>query len=85
MELWETGMSRVWVAADIGKADRCFAKKEKASTTIRMVRIKLEDLSSAFLILGIGIGLSLLCFLFEVLANSVMTQKRNNLVPKNRI
>ena len=64
MELWQTGMSEhVWLKKIIGlnKADQCFAKTEKASSNIRMVRIKLEDLSSAFMILGlIGVGLSLL-------------------------
>ena len=60
----------------IGKADKCFAKKEKASSNIQMVRIKLEDLASAFLILGIGIGLSLLCFLVEVFVNKLASNRK---------
>ena len=66
MRLWETGLARVWADELVPiSAHRCSAKKPKAST--RQVGIKLVDLTSAFLILGIGFGLGLLSFLVEII------------------
>ena len=65
MDLWEFGI--------IGKLNRelfvipgsekCF-KKQKAA---KEKPIKLVDLTSAFFILGIGLGTSILCFLIELI------------------
>ena len=64
--MWEFGLQDHWVneAFFIPGADACFAKK-KVST--KLVPIKLVDLTSPFLILGIGLGLSLFCFLIELI------------------
>ena len=45
-------------------SEKCLDKKEKAA---KEVPIKLVDLTSAFLILGIGLGLATLCFLIEII------------------
>lgn len=65
MDLWEFGI--------IGKLNRelflipgsekCLKKKQKAA---KEVPIKLSDLTSAFFILGIGLGSSIFCFLIEL-------------------
>ena len=66
--MWETGLSRYWVNELVPKADECYRyadKIQKVST--RQVPIHLHDLMSAFLILGIGIGLAALSFLLELI------------------
>ena len=45
-------------------SEKCLNKKQKAA---KEVPIKLADLTSAFLILGIGLGASILCFLIELI------------------
>ena len=46
------------------ESDQCF---KKVKNTAKDVPIKLVDLTSAFFILGIGTGLSILCFLLELI------------------
>ena len=46
------------------ESDQCFKKQKKSA---KNVPIKLVDLTSAFFILGIGTGLSILCFLLELI------------------
>lgn len=48
-------------------AEKCLAKKESKSSSVSQVPIRLEDLTSAFLILGLGLGMSVLCFLLELI------------------
>lgn len=55
-------------------ASRCYAKDEKLKSSIRQVGIKLEDLTSAFLILGVGNGLGVLVFFIELL-NGICKKK----------
>ena len=66
MDLWEFGLIRYWVNELAPKAEECFATKKKEKS-VKLKPIYLYDLISAFLILGIGIGLATLCFLLEVL------------------
>ena len=68
MDLWETGLARYWVNELVPKAYECYHygnKIQKVST--RQVPIHLHDLISAFLILGIGIGLATFSFLLELI------------------
>ena len=67
MQLWETGFTRYWMEnLTPSKVDKCFAKNKENSFVVTN-KIKLQDLISAFLILGIGIGISILCFLIELI------------------
>ena len=70
MGLWEFGLPGYWMKQATPKAEECFASK-KPGKSIRPVPIHLYDLTSAFLILGIGYGLSLLCFLLEIVYKKV--------------
>nr|CAH0101184.1 unnamed protein product [Daphnia galeata] len=68
MDLYESGIVRFWVKQlpTIPKADECFAN-DKRRVVSRPAPIQLTDLTSAFLILGIGIGLATLAFLLETI------------------
>lgn len=74
VNLWETGLSTYWVEKDIPNAYSCveISNSKLAKASIRpIVGIKLEDLTSAFLIFGIGIGLGFFVFLVEWIVGSV--------------
>ncbi len=74
--MWEGGFVRYWVnhLPTIPKADECFA--ENKHRVSRLVPIQLTDLTSAFLILGIGIGLATLTFLLETIHSKWRRFKR---------
>ena len=77
-DLVETGLTRFWVKSlsTIPRADECMADNKRAVT--RRVRpIQLSDLTSAFLILGIGIGLAILTFLIETIYSTWKRFKRH--------
>ena len=65
MDLWEFGLIRYWVKELTPRAEECFAAKKKEKS-VKLVPIHLSDLTSAFLILGIGLGSAILCFLLEL-------------------
>ncbi|XP_046453943.1 ionotropic receptor 93a-like [Daphnia pulex] len=67
MDLWESGLVKFWVnnLPTLPKADACFVDSKRGVS--RPVAIKLTDLTSAFLILGIGIGLAILVFMLELI------------------
>ena len=65
MNLWEFGLLEHWVKEVTPKAEECFSTK-KRDKSIQLIPIYLYDLTSAFLILGIGVGLATLCFLLEL-------------------
>jgi ionotropic glutamate receptor len=67
MDLWESGLVKFWVnhLPTIPRADACFVSSKLRVS--RPVAIQLTDLTSAFLILGIGIGLAILVFLLELI------------------
>lgn len=72
MYLWETGLTRYWVDHLTPKrADQCFPEKKDPNSSIVTNKIKLQDLTSAFLILGIGIGISVVCFLIEIILSNI--------------
>jgi hypothetical protein len=65
MELWESGLPPFWVKNGMPKAPKCFAKKNPRENSARQNAIRLDDLTGAFLILGIGFGLTTFVFLLE--------------------
>ncbi|KAI9553418.1 hypothetical protein GHT06_021322 [Daphnia sinensis] len=69
LELWETGLTNFWVynlfPPTTPRAEQCFV--ESTRRVSRRAPIQLSDLTSAFLILGIGTGLAVLSFLTELL------------------
>ncbi len=67
VRLWESGLVRFWVGDSIARADECFATNKNRKDVVRQVSIRLYELTSAFLILGIGLGLAILCFFTEIL------------------
>lgn len=76
MQLWESGLTKFWVNELVQEAGTgCQRKNEKPKTSIA-AGIKLEDLISAFLILGVGIGLALVSFIFELIYGHLQTTKK---------
>lgn len=67
MDLWESGHVRFWVKDVIPRADECFASKNQH--TAGQIAIRLTDLTSAFLILGLGLGLATFVFMLECLSS----------------
>nr|CAH0101189.1 unnamed protein product [Daphnia galeata] len=76
LEIWEAGLVRFWVKnlPTIPKADECLTENKRKVS--RLVPIQLSDLTSAFLILGIGIGLATLVFLLETIYSKLQRYKR---------
>ncbi len=74
VQLWETGLARFWVEKLVPRADQCFVRNEKAGTSAHMhlAAIQLEDLTSAFFILGTGISLALFTFVIEISAGKLL-------------
>ena len=64
MELWETGLPEYWVKNGIPRAPKCFEKVNERATAVRKP-IRLNDLSGAFFILGVGFCLAIFFFLVE--------------------
>jgi hypothetical protein len=75
MDLWESGLMRYWINTQptIPKADQCFADNKRRIS--RLSPIQLSDLTSAFLILGIGVGLATLSFLLELIHSKLKRYK----------
>lgn len=66
--LWETGFPRYWMdQLTPNKGAQCLINKQNSNAFVVTNKIKLQDLISAFLILGFGISLSILCFVIELL------------------
>jgi len=64
MRMGEAGLHDYWSAKYVKKTDRCNLDKYKEENS-KPKAIKLVELSSPFLVLGIGIGLSAITFLIE--------------------
>ena len=64
--MWELGLMRHWVKELTPKAEKCFGAKNQEKTA-RQLPIRLSDMISAFLILGIELGLATLIFLLELI------------------
>lgn len=80
MNLWETGLPKYWAKEIVQNAGtKCLNKNEKPKTS-SAAGIKLEDLISAFLILGVGIGLALVSFMIELFYGHLTTTTRKQLL-----
>jgi hypothetical protein len=64
MLLWESGQFPYWMNKVIPQAPKCFAKNNPRNLS-RQVPIQLNDLMSAFFILGVGLSLAAFVFLVE--------------------
>ena len=64
MDFFESGLLRYHVKSLLPVADECFASKRRKDS--KQQAIRLPDLTSAFLILGIGTLLALLTFISEL-------------------
>lgn len=62
-------MTKYWLKNVIVKADECLDINSNKRTLIKQVSIKLEDLASAFFILGAGAGLAFVSFLTETVTS----------------
>lgn len=65
MDLWEYGLVRFWVKEIMPRAEQCFATRQQKTANQKAIRLR--DLTSAFLILGIGCGLAILAFVLELI------------------
>ena len=61
--MWETGLGDYWRKKHSPPPYKCFITNNPERP--KNAPLKLEDLSSAFFILGIGIGLSIFVFIVE--------------------
>ena len=75
MYLWETGLTRFWIIHLLASADVCFDKKPPKAAD-KPTPIKLVDLASAFLVLGIGLGLGIICFISEIMQHRLCKRFR---------
>ena len=80
LDAYEFGLIDHWIdeALKIPGTDKCFETKPRKA---KDVPIKLVDLTGAFLILGIGLGVSTLSFLLELIVAKYrheMTPPRTN-------
>lgn len=64
MQLWETGLSRYWTYSPIPRADACFNKQQRSGSNQQRA-LNLEDFAGAFLILCIGLVMSLVSCALE--------------------
>lgn len=63
--LWENGLLNYWLKTYTPNVDKCMTRKIK--TRGRMTSFTFGDVSSAFALLGIGIGLAMLFFFLEMI------------------
>ena len=83
VKLWDSGLTYFWANKAIGKdkATECFDTKRQKNSA-KQVAIRLVDLTSAFLILGIGLGLATISFLQELI-KSKFHHRRPRLISTN--
>jgi hypothetical protein len=87
MELRENGLldyygNQVLFVAGSGGAEQCFTEKAPEA---KDVPIKMVDLTSAFLILSIGLTLSILCFLIELIVSKYQRETVRTTTPVKKI
>ena len=73
MILWETGLMDQWVKQYTRNSEKCILKPVKPEK----VPLKMNELSSIFIILGLGLGLSLIAFTHEVWRFKMKNRVRN--------
>jgi hypothetical protein len=81
VKLWESGLTYFWGNIAIGKnkATECFQKKRQKSSA-QQVPIRLTDLTSAFLILGIGLGLAIIAFVHELIKSKIHSRTKLSMI-----
>ena len=79
-QFWENGIMDRMFAKFTPKIDKCMVDKKEPP---KLSPLKLVDLSSAFVILGIGCGLSLVAFLFEMCMASLQRSRKLKIAPNN--
>lgn len=67
MEAWQYGLPPLWVKHAVPPEPKCFAKVKPQSELTREKPILLNDVLGIFLVLGIGVSLSLVAFLMEII------------------
>jgi hypothetical protein len=65
--IWEMGLMKLWQRKYTPAIGKCLLGKREKPTN---VRLKLEALSSAFVILGCGTGLAVIAFAIESLLHA---------------
>ncbi|XP_046649955.1 ionotropic receptor 93a-like isoform X1 [Daphnia pulicaria] len=80
--LWENGLISHWMLQYTPNVDKCMVGKIKPSG--KMTYLTLTDLSSAFALLGIGIGLSVFAFALERMAFT-KSNRRNKIRRKEKM
>ena len=70
----EMGINTVWRKNHVPNIDKCMLETQNKDR--KPTKITLAKISSAFLVLGIGVALALFVFLIEIIYASIM--KRHN-------
>ena len=65
--LWETGLLNYWLRKYTPNVDKCLKSNPRAT---RNVSLKLIDLSSAFVLLTIGVGISIIALVAEKIVHN---------------
>ncbi|XP_046447218.1 glutamate receptor ionotropic, delta-2-like [Daphnia pulex] len=67
IELWETGLPYHWVGNFVPQVPECLliTNNKHKENSVRRGAIRLDDLTGAFLILGVGFGLATFTFILE--------------------
>lgn len=69
--MWEYGILDKWKRdMQPARIELCAAGNKKNGPVAQQSSIKLIDLSSAFFVLGVGVSVSLIAFLFEIIVAS---------------
>ena len=77
MRAWEMGLPQHWMKTTSKQAPECSTKNRPEAARKRPIRI--NDLTGAFLVFGIGMGLALLAFLME----KIVYFPRRNMLASN--
>lgn len=65
---------KYWLDTNLPNVDKCLVKKKESAA---QKPIKLVDLTSAFFVLGVGLSLSLICFVSERIYFNLHRRKVN--------
>lgn len=66
-QLWETGLMRYWKSRQLPNIEKCLIKEHEPfrDEVQRTAPLTIRHLSGAFVLLGIGAGISVFIFLVE--------------------
>ncbi|EFX79932.1 hypothetical protein DAPPUDRAFT_103895 [Daphnia pulex] len=85
IELWETGLPYHWVGNFVPRVPECLliTKNKRKENSVRRGAIRLDDLTGAFLILGVGFGLATFIFILEKIVYFKNKRKTGGLDSRN--